>query len=304
MRLRFLVILMGLLPIFAGAQTLRPSSGLWWEEPVTGRFYSVEIGADGKPVWRSMRGDLVVSSAAEQAAGAALATLQAPLLELDGACPSCPVAAPNVRPSELGAATIVFHTHAQAEFQQGAIRRPLRYFAPADQTADFPAARLAGDYSLVSREPGGPTYQTIALGAAQEPACVRYEGAAPPTAATRLRGSCSADFCDSNAAGLLVFNLELAVGPGEHPEIRAYQRSLAPEAVTPELCTLNFLTTTCRCPEGFSSGRLPTVGRTCIRVDRPMVCTETHRISEQAGTIRGLPLRSGTSAFALYPLQN
>lgn len=316
MLVRFLVSLLCCLPMLAGAQSLRPSSGLWWEEPVTGRFYAVEIapsgrtfvvisefGADGKPVWRSMRGELVVSSAQEQAAGAPLATLSAPLLELDGACPSCPVSAPNVRPSELGSATIVFQTHAQAEFQQGAIRRPLRYFTPADQPTDFPSARLSGDYSLVSRQPGGATYQTVALSAARDAACVRYEGNAPPPAATRLRGSCPAGFCDGSVAGTLAFNLELAVGTGEHPQILVYQRALAPEAVSPQECTLNpFIT--CRCPAGFSSGLLPNGTRTCIRDDRPMVCSETHRISEQAGIIRALPLRAGQSSFALYPLED
>jgi len=314
---RFLISLLCLLPMFAGAQTLRPNSGLWWEEPVTGRFYAVEIApsgrtfvvisefaADGKPVWRSMRGEIQVSSAQEQAAGAPLATLRAPLLELDGACPTCPVTAPNVRPSALGEATLVFQTHAQAEFQQGGTSRPLRYFTPADQPLDFPAARLPGDYTLVSRDPGGNTHQTTTLRVTQEPACVRYEGSTPPIAATRLRGDCSAGFCDSSGAGVLAYNLELAVGPGEHPQILAYQRALAPEAVTPEVCTLNFLTTTCVCPAGFTSGRLPTGGRTCIRNDRPMVCSETHRISEQAGVIRGLPVRAGATTFAMYPLQD
>lgn len=316
MSFRFLLSLLCLLPMFAGAQSLRPNSGLWWEEPVTGRFYAVEIApsgrtyvvisefdADGKPVWRSMRGDLQISSVQEQAAGAPLATLRAPLLELDGACPSCPVVAPNVRPSALGVATLIFHTHAQAEFQLGGIQRPLRYFAPADQSADFPAARLAGDYTLVSREPAGDTSRTMELRVAQDPACVRYEGSAPPAAATRLRGGCAGGFCDGFGAGLLAANLELAVGPGEHPQIIAYQRALAPEAVTPQVCTLNFLTTTCRCPAGFTLGTLPTGARTCIRDDRPMVCSESHRISEQAGLIRGLPMRAGASAFALYPLQ-
>lgn len=317
MLVRFLVSLLCWLPMLAGAQALRPNSGLWWEEPVTGRFYAVEIapsgrtfvvisefGADGKPVWRSMRGDLLVSSAQEQAAGAPIATLSAPLLELDGACPSCPVSAPNVRPSELGSATIVFLTHAQAEFQQGAIRRPLRYFTPADQAADFPSARLSGGYSMVNREPRGTTYQTIALSAALDPACVRYEGNAPPPAAARLRGSCPGGLCDGSSAGALAFNLELAVGPGEHPQIYAYQRALAPEAVTAEVCTLNFITTTCTCPPGFSSGLVPGGGRTCIRNDRPIVCSETHRISEQAGIIRALPLRAGQTSFALYPLED
>lgn len=317
MLVRFLVGLICLLPMLAGAQTLRPNSGLWWEEPVTGRFYAVEIapsgrtfvvisefGADGKPVWRSMRGDLVVSSAQDQAAGAPLAMLSAPLMELDGACPTCPVSAPNVRPSELGEAVLVFQTHAQAEFQQGGIRRPLRYFTPADQPVDFPAARLSGDYTLVSREPGGNTHQTIELGAARDPACVRYEGSAPPAAATRLRGGCPSGFCDASRAGVLAFNLEVAVGPGEHPQIFAYQRALAPEVVTAEICTLNFITTTCRCPAGFTSDRLPTGARTCIRDDRPMVCSETHRISEQAGVIRGLPLRASETAFAMYPLRD
>lgn len=71
--------LLGLLMIAAlplQAEGLRPNSGLWWEEPVTGRFYAVEIAPsgrtfvvlsefdeDGKPVWRSMRGNLVETSA-------------------------------------------------------------------------------------------------------------------------------------------------------------------------------------------------------------------------------------------------
>lgn len=314
---RFLISLLCLVPMLAGAQALRPNSGLWWEEPVTGRFYAVEIApsgrtfvvisefdADGKPVWRSMRGELEVSSAQEQAAGAPLATLRAPLMELDGACPTCPVSAPNVRPSELGEATLLFRTHAQAEFQQGSLRRPLRYFTPADQPADFPAARLAGAYSLISREPTGAAYQTIELRAAQDPPCVRYEGSAPPAGATRLRGTCIGGICDGSVVSTMVSTLDLAVGAGEHPEIVAYRRALAPEGLAQAICTLNFITTTCRCPIGFSSGGAIPVGGSCVRDDRPMLCTEVYRISEQAGVIRGLPVRTGLSAFTLYPLED
>lgn len=317
MLVRLLVGLMCLLPMLAGAQALRPNSGLWWEEPVTGRFYSVEIApsgrtfvvisefdADGKPVWRSMRGELEVSSAQEQAAGAPLAILRAPLMELDGACPTCPVTAPNVRPSELGEATLLFQTHAEAEFQQGNIRRPLRYFTPADQPVDFPAARLPGAYTLISREPTGAAYQTIELRVAQDPPCVRYEGSAPPAAATRLRGTCAGGLCDGSSVGTMVFNLELAVGPGEHPEIKAYRRSLAPEGSALAICTLNFITTTCRCPIGFSSSGVIPVGGSCVRDDRPMLCTETHRISEQDGVIRGLPVRPDGASFVMHPLRD
>lgn len=311
--------LLGLLMIAAlplHAAGLRPNSGLWWEEPVTGRFYSVEIAPsgrtfvvlsefdeDGKPVWRSMRGNLVETSAPEQAAGAGLATLTAPLMEIDGACPTCPVSSPNVRPSALGDATIVFRSEDEAEFQQGAIRRPLRYFAPADQPADFPSARLSGTYVLASRRAAEVDTRAITLQPAQDAPCVRYSGTPPAADSTRLRGNCQSGFCAGDSLGTLVANLELAVGPGEHPDVLAYQRSLAPEAYAAETCTLVFLTRTCSCPEGYSLGSnpAPTGGRVCVRNDRPMVCTESHRVSEHAGVLRGLPLSADQLPFTFYP---
>lgn len=313
---RWLTALLCLVTLSAHAQSLRPNSGLWWEEPVTGRFYSVEIAPSGrafvvisefdeqgKPVWRTMRGDLVVTSAQEQIAGAPLATLTAPLLDLDGACPTCPVSAPNARPSPLGSATIVFSSEDKAEFQQGALRRPLRYFTPADQPADFPSARLRGDFVLAARTESGTSTLGASLQPAQDAACVRYEGAQPAAGATRVRGNCQGGICEGSPTGQLIANLELSVGPGEHPDIIAYQRTLAPEATVPQTCTLVFLTTTCTCPAGYSSVPPQNLGgtRSCVRDDRPMVCTETHRISEQAGVIRGLPLRSGNASFVLYP---
>ena len=67
-----LSLLLSLLPALSAlAAPFKPNSGLWWEEPVTGRFYSVEIAPSGKtfvvvtefdeqgkPVRRSMRGQL------------------------------------------------------------------------------------------------------------------------------------------------------------------------------------------------------------------------------------------------------
>ncbi len=313
---RWLLLLLCLMTLSVHAESLRPNSGLWWEEPVTGRFYSVEIAPSGqtfvvisefdehgKPVWRSMRGTLVTTSAQEQAAGAALATLTAPLTEIDGACPTCPVSAPNVRPSALGSATIVFHSEDQAEFQQGALRRPLRYFTPADQPADFPSARLRGDYVLGSRRANDVLTRSVSLQPAQDAACVRHQGTQPAVGATRLRASCLGGLCDGDQLGKLIANLELAVGPGEHPDVVAYQRSLAPEAIVQETCTLVFITTTCRCPSGFSSGPNPSnpLSRVCVRDDRPMVCTQSHRVSEQAGVLRGLPLNADEPAIVLYP---
>ena len=62
----------------AHAAPLKPNSGLWWEEPVTGRFFAVEIAPSGRsfvvisefdeqgrPTWRAMRGDLTLTSEAE-----------------------------------------------------------------------------------------------------------------------------------------------------------------------------------------------------------------------------------------------
>ncbi len=122
-----LSMLLLLVSFAAAAAPLQPNSGLWWEEPTTGRFYAVEIApsgmtyvvisefdAQGKPVWHSMRGRLTVTTEQEQRAGAPLASLQAPLLELDGACPTCPVSSPNVRPIPGAEARIEFRTHAEA----------------------------------------------------------------------------------------------------------------------------------------------------------------------------------------------
>jgi hypothetical protein len=316
-RLLLRLLLLTIPPLSALAAPLQPNSGLWWEEPVTGRFYSVEIAPSGKtfvvvsefdeqgkPVWRSMRGQLELSTEAEQIAGAPLASLQAPLLDLDGACPSCPVSAPNAHPSPAGEARIVFLSHAEAEYQQGAIRRPLRYFTPADQPQDFPSARLARSYTLAMSQSAGGGTRPAVLEPAHDAVCSRYEGHAPPTSATRLRGNCPSGICDSANGGQMLSQLELAVGPGEHPTITAYQRTLAPEARQAPTCTLVFLTTTCTCPTGFTLTRDPqslTGGNICLDDQRPMVCTESHRISEQAGLIRGLPLHAGEAAFALYP---
>lgn len=310
-----LSLLLSLLPALSAlAAPFKPNSGLWWEEPVTGRFYSVEIAPSGKtfvvvsefdeqgkPVWRSMRGQLQLSTEAEQIAGAPLASFAAPLMDLDGACPTCPVSAPNVQPSPLGEARIVFLSHAEAEYQQGAIRRPLRYFSPADQPADFPSSRLLGDYTLVLSKAAGGGARAAVLQPAQDAPCTRYEGTTPAASATRLRGNCPAGICDAGNGGQLLSQLELSVGSGEHPVIHAYQRTLAPEARATPTCTLVFLTTTCTCPSGYTLTRDPLSVTICLDDRSPMVCTESHRISENAGVIHGLPLQAGTPAFALYP---
>lgn len=300
----------------AHAAPLKPNSGLWWEEPVTGRFFAVEIAPSGRsfvvisefdeqgrPTWRAMRGELTLTSEAEQAAGAPLATLRAPLQEINGACPTCPVSAPDVRPSPLGEATIVFRSHAEAEFQQGAIRRPLRYFSPADQQADFPSARLAGSYTIVSESPVGRDSRAAQLQLARDGACARHEGTAPPAAATRLRGACPGGACESSALGLLLASLELAVGPGEHPAILAYRRTIAPEAIRPLSTRYVFPTMVYFCEEGYTRmlNPLTQVGDVCVQNNAPTLCTETHRISEQGGTLRGLPLRQGDASFVLHP---
>jgi hypothetical protein len=319
----FLLLLFSLA---AAAAPLRPNSGLWWEEPVTGRFYAVEIAPSGmtyvvisefdehgKPVWHSMRGRLLVSSEQEQVAGAPLASLQAPLLELDGACPTCPVSSPNVRPIPGPEARIEFRTHAEAEFQYGAIRRPLRYFAPADQTSDFPSARLAGEYALAYGDGGDLLTREMVLEPAHDAACGRYVGTPPPANATRLRGNCVTGltgFCENIGTGAFAANLELAVGAGEHPVISAYQRTLAPRESFPAVCTIQLvggvLSNDCRCPSGFSLGGGFSLGSgVCVSNDAAtVVCTESHRISEQAGVIRGLPLRSADRPFVLYPTRD
>lgn len=319
MRKRLLLsLLLWLVPALSAlAAPLQPNSGLWWEEPVTGRFFSVEIAPSGKtlvvvsefdeqgkPVWRSMRGQLELSSEAEQIAGAPLASLSAPLVELDGACPSCPVSAPNAQPSPLGEARIVFLSHAEAEYQQGAIRRPLRYFRPADQPQDFPSARLVGDYTLTVSEAFGGGARPAVLEPARDDPCTRFEGNMPAASAMRLRGDCRAGICESANGGQFLSQLELAIGPGEHPVITAYQRTLAPEARLAPTCTLVFLTTTCTCPAGFTLSRDPessTRAQICLDDRRPMVCTESHRVSEQVGVIRGLSLHPDRPSFALYP---
>lgn len=300
------------------AAPLKPNSGLWWEEPVTGRFFAVEIAPSGRsfvvisefdeqgrPTWRAMRGELTLTSEAEQAAGAPLATLRAPLQEINGACPTCPVSAPDVRPSPLGEATIVFRSHAEAEFQQGAIRRPLRYFSPADQPADFPSARLAGSYTMVTQGPAGRDSRAAQLQIAQDSACVRHEGSAPPAGATRLRGFCPGGFCESSGLVALLSSLEIAVGPGEHPAIRAYRRTVAPEAIRPPYFNYLFPSMFLACTDGYTLMRHPVtqVGEVCVQNNPPMLCTESHRISEQGGTLRGLPLGPGELSFALYLAQ-
>lgn len=300
----------------AHAASLKPNSGLWWEEPVTGRFFAVEIAPSGRtfvvisefddqgrPSWRTMRGELTQTNELEQAAGAPLATLRAPLQEINGPCPTCPVSAPDVRPSPLGEATIVFRSNAEAEFQQGAIRRPLRYFSPADQPTDFPSARLAGDYTIASETPRGRDSRAAQLQLARDGTCARYIGSAPPAGATRLRGLCPGNVCEASELGQLLFNLELAVGPGEYPSILAYSRTIAPEAIRPLSSRYVFPTTVYFCEEGYSRVRNPLTlqGEFCVQNNPPMVCTETHRVSEHAGIVRGIPLRSGEASFELYP---
>ncbi|MGE4073353.1 MAG: hypothetical protein AB7E72_19450 [Lysobacterales bacterium] len=315
-----LSLLLCLLPALAAlAAPLKPNSGLWWEEPVTGRFYSVEIAPSGKtfvvvsefdeqgqPVWRSMRGQLQLSSEAEQLAGAPLASFSAPLMDLDGACPSCPVSAPNVQPSPLGEARIVFLSHAEAEFQQGAIRRPLRYFSPADQPEDFPAARLAGAYTFAAGSGSTATARTAVLETASDTGCTRFEGNRPAANALLLRGNCQAGICDSANGGIQLSQLLLAVGPGEHPEIRAYQRKLAPEArLNPTCGSLFPQPFVCTCPSTHTLTRDPETGtQICLRNDAPLLCTESHRITEQAGVIRGLPLRDDQPPFTLFPTED
>ncbi len=314
----FLMLCLLLMQGTASAASLKPNSGLWWEEPVTGRFYSVEIAPSGKtfvvisefdeqgkPVWRSMRGELELSSEQEQRAGAPLARLTAALTDIDGACPSCLPSAPNVRPSTLGTATIVFTSGAEAEYQQGAIRRPLRYFTPADQPQDFPSARLAGAYALAIGKGTAASARPAVLEPARDPVCASYQGARPPEAAVRLRGNCPAGICDSANGGLQLSQLELAVGPGEHPEIIAYQRTLAPEAYRVPSCYYSYFGAgglICGCPNDYTLTPAQVVGgSTCIRDDGPFICTESHRITEQAGVIRGLPLRDDQMAFTLFP---
>lgn len=316
MKARFLTTALLFTAFTAHAAPLQPNSGLWWEEPVTGRFFAVEIAPSGRafvvisefdeqgrPTWRAMRGDLALASEQQQAAGAPLATLRAPLQEMSGACPTCPVSAPDVRPSALGEATIVFRSNAEAEFQQGAIRRPLCFFSPADQPADFPSARLSGNYTMAIESPAGRDSRAAQLQPARDDACVRHEGSAPPPGATRLRGTCPGGACESSSLTLLLSSLEFAVGPGEHPEILAYRRAIAPEAIRPLSTRYVFPTTVYFCEEGYTRMRHPLtqVGEVCVQNNPPTVCTETHRISEQAGTLRGLPLRAGEASFALYP---
>jgi hypothetical protein len=291
----------------AGANPLRPNSGLWWEEPVTGRFYAVEIapsgktyvvisefGADGKPTWKAMRGDLVVTSEAEQIAGAPLATLTAPLLELDGACPTCPPVSPNARP--LGTATIVFSTHATAEYQENAIRRPLRYFAPADQAADFPANRLGGEYVLAYGS--GPQLEVrgLTLYPANDAACGSYVGQTPAAGSVRLRPYCPSGLCPGGAAGTFAANAEIAVGAGEHPQIVVYERTQDPQATISAFCTNQFLL--CGCPPGTS---IPGSTTRCLDLNAPKICVESHRVSEQHGVIKGLALLPQRLSFRLYP---
>lgn len=311
--LKLISILLCIFPTLALAAPLQPNSGLWWEEPTTGRFYAVEIApsgktyvvisefdANGKAVWKAMRGDIEVKSEQEQRAGGPLAVLTAPLLELDGACMTCPPISPNVR--TLGMATIVFQTHAVGEYQEGALRRPLRYFLPADQLSDFPAARLAGEYVLAYRDGFGLSARTLLLEPSRQPECVRRVGAQPPANATRFTATCPGGFCAGGRPGEFTLGLELVVGTGEHPEIIAYKRTFAPEAFSTSLnCSIPFAP--CSCPFGFSQNTLAN-GRDsapCVRNDLPMVCTESHRITEQHGVIAGLPLTSNEHAFQLYP---
>lgn len=312
-----LVCLLSLSALAAPAAPLQPNSGLWWEEPVTGRFYAVEIApsgrsyvvvsefdAAGKPVWRAMRGELVLASEAEQAAGAPLATLRATLQDLDGACPSCPPVSPGVRPSPLGEASIVFLTHARAEYRQGDIRRPLRYFSPADQPQDFPSARLAGDYVLAMAGVTEPESRAARLQPAGDVACSRHEGAQPPAGAIRLRASCASGFCDSSSGGVLLSALEFAVGPGEHPAIVAYRRQYPADAVRSLIFVPGFPVGYYTCPTGFTRQPISPLGPDfCVRDNAPLVCVESHRITEHAGTIRGLPLESREKSFALHPVR-
>lgn len=310
----FLVLLM--LSAATIAAPLQPNSGLWWEEPVTGRFYAVEIAPsgrafvvisefdeNGKPRWTSMRGEIEVSSEAEQRAGGVIARFSAPLLDLNGACPTCPVSGPEVRPHPDGQATIVFTSHATAEFQQGAIRRPLRYFAPADQPEDFPANRLAGRYLAWVRSASQTITGVLTLEPARSAACTSYVGAPSPEGALRLAAVCQGGICLGDALGLLAQNLEIHVGSGQQPEIRAYRRGLGGNLVGPS-CVVYFGTVSyCTCPPGTTpTGQQLTPGSGgCVGPGNANVCTETHRIAEQAGRITGLPLLSTESELLLTP---
>lgn len=290
------------------AAPLQPNSGLWWEEPVTGRFYAVEIAPsgrafvvisefdeNGKPRWTSMRGEIELSSEAEQRAGGVIARFSAPLLDLNGACPTCPVSSPEVRPHPDGQATIVFTSHATAEFQQGAIRRPLRYFAPADQPEDFPANRLAGRYLAWVRSAGQEITGVLTLEPARTAACTSYVGAPSPEGALRLAGGCQSGICPGDALGVLAQNLEIHVGSGQQPEIRAYRRGLGGTSVAPT-CTVfaGIPVFNCTCPPGTAQTvpNLTPGSGGCMGQGNANVCTETHRIAEQAGRITGLPLLS------------
>jgi hypothetical protein len=149
--------------------------------------------------------------------------------------------------------------------QQEAIRRPLRYFTPADRAEEFPWARLASVYTLaVHRD--------------------------------RL-SSCQNGLCDSASGGVFISQLELAVGPGEHPCIHTHQRVLAPEACMAPTC--GSLPTQCWCPPGYQSRG---GGAECLSQQMPMLCTETQRITEQAGVIRGLPLHTSDAEFSLFSI--
>lgn len=296
------------------AEPLLPNSGLWWEEPVTGRFYAIEIApsgktyvvlsefdAEGRPSWLALRGQLEVASEQEQAAGLPLARLEAPLLRLEGPCPGCPVASPVVAPASEGSALIVFTGNNTAEYRQGAIRRPLRHFAPADQLADYPAARLAGQYTLTQRSEAGRSSGDHVLAPATQAACTSYVGAAPPTGAIRLASACTSGACSGDEAGRLANSLELHVGPGAQPEIRAYRRGLAGERV-PQQCYgyVGLPVSYCGCPAGSLWVGFDSNGEyLCQLPGDPAVCTETHRIALSGNQVRGLPTVAGQPEFVL-----
>lgn len=308
------VLLMLVLLLSAGAalaEPLRPNTGLWWEEPVTGRFYAVSIAPSGRtfvvisefdeqgrPRWQAMRGSLQLSSEIEQRAGAPLAEFHADLLDIDGACRTCPVTAPDVRPSPLGQASIVFTDHATGEFRQGAIRRPMRFFAPADQPEDFPENRLGGEYVAEARLQTERRLGRLKLEPAQQPACTQYEGAAPPAGALRLAAGCEGTVCAGDFLGQLGTNLEIHVGRGQQPELRAYRRGLA-RTEHPPVCIpiagIPSYILYCTCP----TGTVTTPGAGCTSPAHH-VCTETHRLSEQDGRITAFPLHQDQPAFVFY----
>jgi len=178
-------------------------------------------------------------------------------------------------------------------------------FSPADQVSDFPAARLAGDYALGLRDGTDLHSRIVSLKPSPVAECVRYTGRTPPAGASRFALECGLGLCDSGPAGRFSLTTEFSVGPGEHPEIIAFQRTPAPEALLVVTCVPLFfgIGPPCVCPPGWSFESMAPGRVICSRADRPMVCTESHRIAEQNGVIHGLPLRATDASIQLFPVR-